>query len=115
MFHRRNGKIQGAGRPLLWMFPISNNDESLTLEFVYDLGEPRYNVEEASRKTHLFRPLKATFRDPASRRRRQGQTDSRTGCLYLRHPADDKNATFVINGAERVVVSQFASISRSDL
>jgi DNA-directed RNA polymerase subunit beta len=57
-------KIQGLQAAFMDVFPISNNDESLTLEFVaYDLGEPRYTVEEALWKDTIYSaPLKATFR-----------------------------------------------------
>src|SRR3984893_13081189 len=48
-------KIQGLQAAFMDVFPISNNDESLTLEFVaYDLGEPRYTVEEALSKDTIF-------------------------------------------------------------
>ena len=44
-------KIQGLQAAFMDVFPINNNDESLTLEFVsYDLGEPRYTVDEALAK-----------------------------------------------------------------
>src|SRR5437660_217833 len=44
-------KIQGLQAAFMDVFPISNNDESLTLEFVaYDLGEPRYTMDEALTK-----------------------------------------------------------------
>src|SRR4029079_1346809 len=57
-------KIQGLQAAFMDVFPISNNDESLTLEFVgYELGEPRYTVEEALSKDAVYSvPLKATFR-----------------------------------------------------
>src|SRR5258708_33984502 len=57
-------KIQGLQAAFMDVFPISNNDESLTLEFVsYELGEPRYTVEEALSKDAIYSaPIKATFR-----------------------------------------------------
>ena len=101
-------KIQGLQAAFMDIFPITSNDESLTLEFVqYELGEPRYTVEEALWKDAVYSaPLKATFRilqrEESSRVKQIAEQD-----VYICDiPLMTDNATFVINGAERVVVSQ---------
>src|SRR5947209_631823 len=124
MFPSISGKSK-ACRPLLWMFfrksglqaldfpqaafmdvfPINNNDESLTLEFVsYDLGEPRYTVDEALAKDAIYSaPLKATFRILQREEGGKVKQIAEQDVYICDIPLMTENATFVINGAERVV------------
>src|ERR1700759_2463280 len=101
-------KIQGLQAAFMDVFPISNNDESLTLEFVaYDLGEPRYTVDEALSKDAIFSaPLKATFRILQREEGGKVKQIAEQDVYICDIPLMTENATFIINGAERVVVSQ---------
>ena len=101
-------KIQGLQAAFMDVFPISNNDESLTLEFVaYDLGEPRYTVDEALHKDAIYSaPLKATFRILQREEGGKVKQIAEQDVYICDIPLMTDNATFVINGAERVVVSQ---------
>jgi DNA-directed RNA polymerase subunit beta len=101
-------KIQGLQAAFLDVFPISNNDESLTLEFVaYDLGESRYTVEEALAKDTIYSaPLKATFRILQREENGKVKQIAEQDVYICDIPLMTENATYVINGAERVVVSQ---------
>src|SRR5437762_2619839 len=101
-------KIQGLQAAFMDVFPISNNDESLTLEFVaYELGEPRYNVEEALNKDAIYSaPLKATFRILQREEGGKVKQIAEQDVYICDIPLMTDNATFIINGAERVVVSQ---------
>src|SRR5690349_5254638 len=101
-------KIQGLQAAFMDVFPISNNDESLTMEFVaYDLGEPRYTVTEALSKDAVYSaPLKATFRILHREESGKVKQIAEQDVYICDIPLMTENATFVINGAERVVVSQ---------
>ena len=101
-------KIQGLQAAFMDVFPISNNDESLTLEFVsYELGESRYTVEEALNKDAIYSaPLKATFRILQREEGGKVKQIAEQDVYICDIPLMTDNATFVINGAERVVVSQ---------
>src|SRR5688500_8425597 len=90
------------------VFHISSADEPLQLEFIhYCLGEPRYTVEEAlSKDASLSSQLRAWLRlvqkQPGGKPKVLTEQE-----VYLADlPLMTKNATFIINGVERVVVSQ---------
>jgi len=101
-------KFQGLEACFLDVFPINNADETLSLEFVsYSVDKPRYSVEEARIKDGTYAaPLKAIFRlvqkQPGGKVKEIAEQEVYFGDL----PLMTENATFVINGAERVVVSQ---------
>src|SRR3982751_6159614 len=101
-------KIQGLQAAFMDVYPISNNDESLTLEFVsYELGEPRYTVEEALHKDAIYSaPLKSTFRILQREENGKVKQIAEQDVYICDIPLMTDNATFVINGAERVIVSQ---------
>src|SRR3974390_2260625 len=101
-------KIQGLQAAFMDVFPITNTDESLTLEFVsYELGEPRYTVEEALAKDTIYSaPLKATFRILQREENAKVKQIAEQDVYICDIPLMTENATFIINGAERVVVSQ---------
>jgi DNA-directed RNA polymerase subunit beta len=94
------------------IFPISDTNENFTLEYVAAaLGEPKYSVEECIERDMTFAsPLKATLRlivweelDDGERRPK----DIIEKEVYLGDlPLLTDLGTFIINGAERVVVSQ---------
>jgi DNA-directed RNA polymerase subunit beta len=94
------------------IFPISDANENFTLEYVSaTLGEPKYSVEECIERDMTFAaPLKSVLRlivweelDDGERRPK----DIIEKEVYLGDlPLLTALGTFIINGAERVVVSQ---------
>ena len=101
-------KFQGLQTAFLDVFPISNTDDTLSLEFIsYSSDRPRYTIEEARVKGVTYSaPLKAIFRlvqkQPGGKVKEIAEQE-----VYLCDlPLMTENANFVINGAERVVVSQ---------
>jgi DNA-directed RNA polymerase subunit beta len=94
------------------IFPISDYEDSASLEFVrYDFGEPKYSPEECREKGMTFSvPLKVTLRlvvwDKSGNGAR-GIRDVKEQEVYLGEmPVMSEHGTFIINGTERVVVSQ---------
>src|ERR1051325_283194 len=93
------------------LFPISDVNGKYELDFKsYLLGEPKYSVEECVERDMTYAaPLKATlllnvFEDVDGQRRLKNQIERE---VYLGElPIMTPLGTFVINGAERVVVSQ---------
>ncbi len=95
------------------VFPIRDFSERAQLEFVrYELEQPKYDVEECQQRGITFAaPLKVTLRlvvwdvdeDTGSRSIR----DIKEQDVYMGDmPLMTKNGTFIINGTERVIVSQ---------
>jgi DNA-directed RNA polymerase subunit beta len=84
------------------VFPIQSYDEKVTLDFVnYDIGEPKLSALESQRESLTFSaPLHVTFQ----LREEKGTKEEK---VYMGEiPLMTPQGTFVINGAERVVVSQ---------
>ncbi len=108
--HREDMGLQAVFKSV---FPISDYNENASLEFVgYHFGDPKYPVEECHERgmTHAI-PLKVTLRlvvyeqDKASRHRTV--KDIKEQEVYLGElPLMTEKGTFIINGTERVVVSQ---------
>jgi len=107
---RENKGLQGVFKGI---FPITDVHENFSLEFVkYLLGSPRYGTRECQERNMTYAaPLKATLRLVA--RQAEGDGASRKvksvieQDVYLGElPLLTEQGTFVINGAERVVVSQ---------
>jgi len=83
-------------------FPIFGFEEKSSLDFVsYDLGEPKMSALECQREGQTFSaPLYVTFRYKDDRAAKEEK-------VYMGEiPLMTPQGTFVINGAERVVVSQ---------
>ncbi|MGE3524787.1 MAG: DNA-directed RNA polymerase subunit beta [Gemmatimonadales bacterium] len=93
------------------LFPIADVNGKYSLDFLkYNIGEPKYSVEECIERDMTYAaPLKATlalnvFEDVDGVRRLKNQIEKE---VYLGElPVMTPLGTFVINGAERVVVSQ---------
>jgi DNA-directed RNA polymerase subunit beta len=93
------------------LFPISDVNGKYNLDFVrYNLGEPKYSVEECIERDMTYAvPLKATlqlvvYEDVEGEKRPKNIIEKE---VYLGElPIMTPLGTFVINGAERVVVSQ---------
>ena len=95
------------------VFPIKDFHESSLLEFVdYQLEQPKYDVEECMQRDMTYSaPLKVTLRlivfdvneDTGARSVKDiKEQDVFMGDMPLMTP----NGTFVVNGTERVIVSQ---------
>ena len=103
---RKNMGLQAA---FLEIFPVSDFSNTLTLEFVsYSLGEPKYDVLECQERGMTYAaPLKVKLRlfvqDKETKRRGEGREQD----VYMGElPLMTETGTFIINGAERVIVSQ---------
>jgi len=84
------------------VFPITSYDEKVTLDFVsYEIGEPKLSALESQREGQTFSaPLHVTFQ----LKEEKGTKEEK---VYMGEiPLMTPQGTFVINGAERVVVSQ---------
>ena len=93
------------------IFPISDVHGIYTLEFVdYSIGNPRYSVEECRERGMTFAaPLRSTLRLIARDKESPDKPvkDVVEQSVFLGElPIMTDEGTFVINGAERVVVSQ---------
>ncbi|TWB09529.1 DNA-directed RNA polymerase subunit beta [Nitrospirillum amazonense] len=95
------------------VFPIKDFSDRAVLDFVkYELEQPKYDVEECQQRGMTFAaPLKVTLRLTVF------DMDEDTGLKSIRDikeqdvymgdmPLMTANGTFVINGTERVIVSQ---------
>ncbi len=101
----------GLERVFKDLFPISDVHENYSLEFVrYTLGEPKYTVEECIERDMTYSaPLKATLQlvvnEEVNGQKRPRNIIEKE--VYLGElPLLTALGTFVINGAERVIVSQ---------
>ncbi len=95
-------KNEGLQQVFQELFPIKSYDEKTVLEFLhYHLGAPKYNPDECIRRGISYNAiLKATFR-------LTDETGIKEEEVYMGTiPLMTDKGTFVINGAERVVVSQ---------
>lgn len=104
---------QGLQGVFLSVFPIKDFAGKAQLEFVrYDFGEPKFTVEECRQRGVTYAaPLTATLRlvvwdvDEATGAR--SIHDIKEQDVYMGDiPLMAENGTFVVNGVERVVVSQ---------
>ena len=92
---------QGIESVLREIFPIESYDKTLRLEYLgYELGKPRYEPDEC-------RQLRLTFGRPFKVRLRLTKEEPVEEEVYLGDiPIMIGGGEFIINGAERVVVSQ---------
>ena len=84
------------------VFPIASYDEKMSLNFVqYEIGEPKLSPLHAIRDAETYSaPLYVTFE-------LKEETGAKQERVYMGEiPLMTNRGTFVINGAERVVVSQ---------
>src|SRR3984885_10329477 len=95
-------KISGLQAVFKEVFPIESYDEKATLDFShYEIGEPKLSALDCQREGQTFSaPLHVTFQ----LRDDKGTKEEK---VYMGEiPLMTPQGTFVINGAERVVVSQ---------
>lgn len=105
--HRR--KKQGLQQVFQMNFPITDARENFLLEFSeYYVEKPKYSVVECQERGLTFSvPLKAKVRLSAKKEGSQEFSDTIEQEVYLGNlPTMTLRGTFIINGAERVVVSQ---------
>ena len=95
------------------VFPVKDYNDSSILEFVsYELDKPKYNVEECQQRDMTYgAPLKVKLRlvvfDVDEETETKSIKDIKEQDVYMGDiPLMTSNGTFVINGTERVVVSQ---------
>jgi len=95
------------------VFPISSYSGNATLEYVsYRLGEPVFDVKECQLRGLTFAaPLRVKVRlvvlDKEASGAKKPVKDVREQEVYLGElPLMTENGTFIINGTERVIVSQ---------
>ncbi len=95
------------------VFPIQDFSERGTLEFVeYEFEEPKYDVEECQQRGMTYSaPLRLTLRlvvwDIDEETETRSVRDIKEQDVYMGDmPLMTLNGTFVINGTERVIVSQ---------
>ncbi|MHB8828225.1 MAG: DNA-directed RNA polymerase subunit beta [Syntrophales bacterium] len=107
---RGNTGLQAAFRSV---FPISDFSGKCSLEFVsYKIGAPRYDVQECVQKgMTLAAPLKIVVRlvvyDVERNTEPKTIRDIKEQEIYFGEiPLMTENGTFIINGTERVIVSQ---------
>jgi DNA-directed RNA polymerase subunit beta len=108
--NRADSGLQGVFSSV---FPIKDFNETASLEFVsYTLGEPKYSVEECHQRGMTYAaPLKVTIQLVL------WEMDQRTGARTIKNvkeqevyfgeiPLMTAHGTFMVNGTERVIVSQ---------
>ncbi len=93
---------QGLNSVFREIFPIKSYDESCTLDFVnYSLGVPKYDIDESRKRGLTYAaPLKVLLR--LTEHDNVKEEVVYFGSIPLMSP----KGTFIINGAERVIVSQ---------
>ncbi len=95
-------EIKGLQAVFREVFPITSYDDKVTLDFSrYEVGEPKLSALEALRESETYSaPLYVTFK-------LTDETGAKEERVYMGElPLMTARGTFVINGAERVVVSQ---------
>ncbi|SIT79316.1 DNA-directed RNA polymerase subunit beta [Pontibaca methylaminivorans] len=95
------------------VFPIKDFNETSVLEFVkYELEKPKYDVEECQQRDMTYAaPLKVTLRlivfDVDEDTGAKSVKDIKEQDVYMGDmPLMTPNGTFIVNGTERVIVSQ---------
>lgn len=103
-----NRKKQGLQAAFFDIFPITNVDQTLSLEFVeYVLEEPRHDKMEAIDKdTTYSMPLKIRVKLVIKKGTRKKPIIKEQSVYLCNLPCMTDTGTFIINGAERVVVNQ---------
>src|SRR5690349_24565907 len=95
------------------VFPIKDFSENSLLEYVdYHFEEPKYDVEECQQRSMTYAaPLKVTLRlivfDVDQETGAKSVKDIKEQDVYMGDvPFMTSNGTFIVNGTERVIVSQ---------
>src|SRR5256885_6987036 len=106
-------KDQGLQAVFKSVFPIKDFNETASLEYVsYTLGEPKYDVDECHQRGMTFAaPLKVTVQlvlwDVDQQSQSRSIKNVKEQEVYFGEiPLMTRNGTFMVNGTERVIVSQ---------
>ncbi len=100
---------QGLNKIFEDTFPIESPNKEFSLEYIsYDIGRPKHSIREAvERGVTYSAPLNATMRlvtrDPETLVMKMAVDQ---GTFLGELPQMTKSGSFIINGAERVIVSQ---------
>ena len=107
---RTNVGLEGVFRSV---YPIKDFSESASLEYVnYTLGEPKYSMDECRQKELTYAcPLKVLLRlvvwDVNIETEARSIRDVKEQEVYFGEvPLMTDSGTFIINGTERIIVSQ---------
>ena len=109
----QDGYVSGLEKTLRSVFPIRDFAGTAELDFVhYELEEPKYDVDECRQRGMTYAaPMRVTLRlivfevDPDTETR--SVLDIKEQDVYMGDmPLMTKNGTFIVNGTERVIVSQ---------
>ena len=108
-----NRRMQGLHEVFTSVFPIKDFSDKAEIDYVkYELEEPKYDVDECQQRGMTYAaPLRVTLRLSVF------DVDEDTGLRSIRDikeqdvymvdmPLMTKNGTFIVNGTERVIVSQ---------
>jgi len=95
-------KLQGLQEVFSEIFPLENANRTVKIDFIsYTLGKPKYDLPESKRRSLTYAsPLKVRFRLTTPKETKE--QDAYFGDM----PLMTDTGTFIINGDERVVVSQ---------
>src|SRR5882724_11156722 len=106
-------KDEGLEAVFRQVFPIKDFSESSLLEYVdYHFEDPKYDVEECQQRSMTYAaPLKVTLRlivfDVDQETGAKSVKDIKEQDVYMGDvPFMTENGTFIVNGTERVIVSQ---------
>src|SRR6186713_1545032 len=106
-------KDEGLQAVFKSVFPISDFSSTALLEFVrYDFDPPKYDVDECRQRGMTYSaPLKVTLRlivfDVDEETGARSVKDIKEQEVYMGEmPLMTNNGTFIVNGTERVIVSQ---------
>ena len=106
-------KRQGLQSTFMDTFPVVGYDGSISLEYIsYSLGNPKYSVEECHRRGFTYSaPLsiksRLVLRKPTEGGKRKVAKEVRDQEVHIGElPLMTAQGTFIVNGAERVIVSQ---------
>jgi DNA-directed RNA polymerase subunit beta len=109
----QDGYVSGLEKTLRSVFPIRDFAGTAELDFVhYELEEPKYDTDECRQRGMTYAaPMRVTLRlivfevDPDTETR--SVLDIKEQDVYMGDmPLMTKNGTFIVNGTERVIVSQ---------
>lgn len=100
---------EGIPQMLKDISPIKDHGENLILEFIdYEIGQPKYDVLEAKERDVTYSaPLKVKVRLTNKEKQEVVEQEVFMGDL----PLMTDTGTFIINGAERVIVTQLVRSS----
>ncbi|MDD5687357.1 MAG: DNA-directed RNA polymerase subunit beta [Elusimicrobia bacterium] len=101
-------KLTGLQSVFFDIFPITSSNGEFFLEFVsYEIGKPKFTEEEALLTDSSYTaPLKATFRLLSKQEKGAPKEISQQDVYICDLPLMTRNASYIINGVERIVVTQ---------